>query len=211
MNSDMIQAFAALEAHRSAVAQVPMRKRFADDPERFKRFSIVVPRSPSRLFEEPDRRRDDAAALRARPRRPRSRSHRAAMFAGEAINRTENRPVLHVALRALPDEVYRVGGRERRAGGPCRAQPHGGLRRRRALRRDRGAGGQFTDVVNIGIGGSDLGPRMATRALTPYHDGPRIHFVSNVDGADIRDTLAGLDPAARCSSSPRRPSPPSRP
>ena len=58
-----------------------------------------------------------------------------------------------------------------------------------------GAGGPFTDVVNIGIGGSDLGPAMATRALAPYHDGPRLHFVSNVDGADIRDTLAGLDPA----------------
>jgi glucose-6-phosphate isomerase len=49
-------------------------------------------------------------------------------------------------------------------------------------------------VVNIGIGGSDLGPAMATRALSPYHDGPRVHFVSNVDGADIADTLAGLNP-----------------
>ena len=51
----------------------------------------------------------------------------------------------------------------------------------------------ITDVVNIGIGGSDLGPAMATRALTPYHDGPRCHFVSNVDGAHIADTLRGLD------------------
>jgi glucose-6-phosphate isomerase len=58
-----------------------------------------------------------------------------------------------------------------------------------------GSGGHFTDVVNIGIGGSDLGPAMVTRALSPYHDGPRLHFVSNVDGAHIADTLAGLDPA----------------
>jgi glucose-6-phosphate isomerase len=58
-----------------------------------------------------------------------------------------------------------------------------------------GDGGKFTDVVNIGIGGSDLGPRMATGALKPYHDGPRLHFVSNVDGAHIRDTLEGLNPA----------------
>src|SRR5690606_12611568 len=57
-----------------------------------------------------------------------------------------------------------------------------------------GSGGPFTDVVNIGIGGSDLGPAMVTRALRPYHDGPRVHFVSNVDGAHIHDTLAGLDP-----------------
>ncbi len=58
-----------------------------------------------------------------------------------------------------------------------------------------GAGGKFTDVVNIGIGGSDLGPAMATLALAPFHDGPRLHFVSNVDGADMRDTIARLDPA----------------
>ena len=53
----------------------------------------------------------------------------------------------------------------------------------------------ITDVVNIGIGGSDLGPAMATLAMSPYHDGPRLHFVSNIDGAHIADTLAGLDPA----------------
>ncbi|MCP5910048.1 glucose-6-phosphate isomerase, partial [Klebsiella pneumoniae] len=56
-------------------------------------------------------------------------------------------------------------------------------------------GDRFTDVVNIGIGGSDLGPAMVTGALAPYHDGPRCHFVSNVDGAHIADTLKGLDPA----------------
>ena len=56
-------------------------------------------------------------------------------------------------------------------------------------------GERFTDVVNIGIGGSDLGPVMATLALAPYHDGPRTHYVSNVDGAHIADTLATLDPA----------------
>jgi glucose-6-phosphate isomerase len=58
-----------------------------------------------------------------------------------------------------------------------------------------GAGGRYTDVVNIGIGGSDLGPAMATLALAPWHDGPRLHYVSNVDGAHIHDTLKGLDPA----------------
>jgi len=57
-----------------------------------------------------------------------------------------------------------------------------------------GPGGAFTDVVNIGIGGSDLGPVMATLALAPYHDGPRCHFVSNVDGAHIHDILQRIDP-----------------
>ena len=56
-------------------------------------------------------------------------------------------------------------------------------------------GGPFTDVVHIGIGGSHLGPEMAVRALRPDHDGPRVHFVSNVDGADLADTVAPLDPA----------------
>ena len=55
-------------------------------------------------------------------------------------------------------------------------------------------GKTITDIVNIGIGGSDLGPAMATLALAPYHDGPRAHYVSNVDGAHIHDTLKGLDP-----------------
>jgi glucose-6-phosphate isomerase len=59
-----------------------------------------------------------------------------------------------------------------------------------------GSGGRFTDVVNIGIGGSDLGPAMAVQALAPYHDGPRVHFVSNVDGAHIHDTLSNLDPVS---------------
>src|SRR5690606_7548075 len=66
-----------------------------------------------------------------------------------------------------------------------------------AIRRGeaRGATGKpITDVVNIGIGGSDLGPAMATQALAPYHDGPRTHFVSNVDAAHIADTLRNLDP-----------------
>jgi glucose-6-phosphate isomerase len=75
-------------------------------------------------------------------------------------------------------------------------------RARMEVRRDvrsglRGAGRAFTDVVNIGIGGSDLGPAMATLALAPYHDGPRVHYVSNVDGAHIHDTLKGSIRAGR--------------
>ncbi len=119
---------------------------------------------------------------------------RAAMFAGEKINVTEGRAVLHVALRAGDDAVIRVDGQD--------VMP--GVREVRArmaafardLREGRitGQGGRITDVVNIGIGGSDLGPAMATLALAPFHDGPRVHYVSNVDGAHVHDTLAGLNP-----------------
>jgi glucose-6-phosphate isomerase len=193
VNSAMIQAFAALEARRPTVAQVPLRKRFADEPDRFKQFSssfrdLLLDYSKNLIDEETMR------LLVALARAAEVETHRAAMFAGEAINKTENRSVLHVALRALPDEIYRSEGKN------VVPEVHAVLNRMAAFADGvrsgaiRGAGGQFTDVVNIGIGGSDLGPRMAVRALTPYHDGPRAHFISNVDGADIRDTLAGLDP-----------------
>ena len=119
---------------------------------------------------------------------------RAAMFAGTRINVTEGRAVLHTALRASDDAVILVDGTD--------VLPN--VRRIRALcagfARDvrsgafTGQGGKITDVVNIGIGGSDLGPAMATLALAPFHNGPRVHFVSNVDGAHIHDTLALLNP-----------------
>jgi len=119
---------------------------------------------------------------------------REAMFAGARINETENRAVLHTALRNLDGSVT-VDGRDVM---PEVREIHQHMRDFAARVRSgefAGQGGRFTDVVNIGIGGSDLGPAMATRALAPYHDGPRVHFVSNVDGADIADTLKGLDPA----------------
>jgi glucose-6-phosphate isomerase len=119
---------------------------------------------------------------------------RAAMFGGEKINDTEGRAVLHVALRAGDDAVITVDGKDvlpevRRIREACAAFA-------RDVRSGafKGQGGRITDVVNIGIGGSDLGPAMAYLALAPFADGPRCHFVSNVDGAHIHDVLQGLDP-----------------
>jgi glucose-6-phosphate isomerase len=118
---------------------------------------------------------------------------RAAMFAGEKINETEGRAVLHTALRNMDTPVC-VDGTDVT---PAIRATHARLRNfANDVRAGRftGQGGAITDVVNIGIGGSDLGPAMATLALAPYHDGPRVHFVSNVDGAHIHDTLQGLNP-----------------
>ncbi|MFU8898749.1 MAG: glucose-6-phosphate isomerase [Roseinatronobacter sp.] len=119
---------------------------------------------------------------------------RAAMFGGAQINETEGRAVLHIAQRAGDDAVIACAGAdvmpELRA---IRARAYGFAEDVRAGR-FQGQGGRITDVVNIGIGGSDLGPAMATLALAPYHDGPRVHYVSNVDGAHIADTLKGLTP-----------------
>ncbi|QFT59897.1 Glucose-6-phosphate isomerase [Sulfitobacter sp. THAF37] len=113
-------------------------------------------------------------------------ARRDAMFAGETINWTEGRAVLHTALRNLDGGPVMVDGQD--------VMP--GVRDTLARMRDYAdavRGSDITDVVNIGIGGSDLGPAMAVAALAPYHDGPRCHFVSNVDGAHIADTLRGLD------------------
>jgi len=122
-------------------------------------------------------------------------TRRDAMFTGALINETEQRAVLHSALRAEQGTQLHLGGRdimpdiEAMLG--AMANFSNGVRSGQI----RGATGKaFTDIVNIGIGGSDLGPRMVVRALTPYHDGPRCHFVSNIDGADIADHLAELDP-----------------
>ena len=120
-------------------------------------------------------------------------SKRDAMFSGAKINDTEGRAVLHTALRNLDRQVL-VDGRDVM---PDVRAVHA---RMEAFARDvregrfRGQGGKITDVVNIGIGGSDLGPAMACLALAPYADGPRAHFVSNVDGAHVHDVLKGLDP-----------------
>jgi glucose-6-phosphate isomerase len=112
---------------------------------------------------------------------------RASLFAGARINETEDRAVMHWALRNLDGGPVEVAGADIMPG------VLETLSRMRAFAEEVRKG-PFTDVVNIGIGGSDLGPAMATAALLPYHDGPRCHFVSNVDGAHISDTLRGLDP-----------------
>ena len=123
-------------------------------------------------------------------------TQRAAMFAGEKINTTEGRAVLHTALRPSPMRVPKVDGQ------PVSALVRDSLERMAAFANDvregsitAADGEPFTDVVNIGIGGSDLGPAMASRALSPYQGAIQPHFVSNIDGAHIADTLAGLDPA----------------
>ncbi|SFN43723.1 glucose-6-phosphate isomerase [Roseovarius lutimaris] len=120
---------------------------------------------------------------------------REAMFRGDKINTTEDRAVLHTALRATESQPLEVDGKDVR---PEIAETLGKMERFangvRCGEIVAAGGARFTDVVNIGIGGSDLGPAMATLALAPYHDGPRCHFVSNVDGAHVRDTLRDLDP-----------------
>ncbi len=113
-------------------------------------------------------------------------TRRDAMFSGEKINETEGRAVLHTALRNLDGGPVMVDGQD--------VMPEVlETLDRMAAYAEEVRSGPITDVVNIGIGGSDLGPSMAVQALSPYRDGPRCHFVSNVDGAHIADVLRELD------------------
>lgn len=188
-------AVEALKTHWKTSAPADMRVTFASDSNRFKRYSLALDDllldwSKCRVNDETMALlRDVAVAADVEGRR-------AAMFAGAPINNSENRAVLHVALRDTTSEQVLVDGEnvlpEVKAVLDRMAEFADAIRSGKTT----GATGRkITDIVNIGIGGSDLGPVMATLALAPYHDGPRAHFVSNIDGAHIADTLAPLDPA----------------
>ncbi|MFZ5557816.1 MAG: glucose-6-phosphate isomerase [Pseudomonadota bacterium] len=185
-------AWRALAEHQRALAQVHLRELFAADPDRARRFTLEV--ADLTLDLSKNLVTDDTVALLAALARSMDLSGWIArLFGGEKINHTEGRAALHMALRA--DRPMRVGGRDVL---PEVARVLEHVRRFSDAVRSgstRGHTGKaFTDVVNIGIGGSDLGPAMATEALTPYGSPAlRLHFVSNVDASHLLDTLGRLD------------------
>jgi glucose-6-phosphate isomerase len=123
-------------------------------------------------------------------------AQRAKLFSGERINSTENRAVLHAALRAQSTDEYGIDGQSVMAEVfQARGDTYAFAEDIREGRVLGSTGETLTDVVNIGIGGSDLGPLMVSEALKPLIDGPRPHYVSNVDGAHLHDVLASLNPA----------------
>lgn len=190
-HSSFDKQLVALRAARGA-ASGTMREAFAADHKRFETFSAsdddllldwskcAVDQHTMELLEK----LAGAADLEGR---------RAAMFSGKKINITEDRAVLHTALRNLSGKGVTVDGQDVKADVLAVLDAMGAFAD--AIRSGKAAGAtgkKITDIVNIGIGGSDLGPAMATLALAPYHDGPRAHYVSNIDGAHIHDTLKGL-------------------
>ena len=188
-------AWRALAAHHREVRGLHLRELLARDPQRFERFSrrvgdLLFDFSRHRITEE------SLERLLALAREADVEGWRARLFAGERVNFTEGRAALHMALRNRSGRPMTVDGED------VMPKVRAVLARMRAfVEAVRGGewrghtGRAITDVVNIGIGGSDLGPRMACEALRPYGGGgPRVHFVANVDGADLADTLAGLDP-----------------
>ena len=176
--------FDALRAHRAAQGDVSISGLF--DEGRASEFAV---RHDGLLFDYSKTQIDETARnlLVQLTEDSSLASRRKAMLSGEKINETEGRAVLHTALRNLSGDLVLIDGADVVA--PVRA-----MLDRMAGFADQVRTSTITDVVNIGIGGSDLGPAMATLALSPYHDGPRCHFVSNVDGAHVADVLRGLDP-----------------
>jgi glucose-6-phosphate isomerase len=189
-------SYQALETHAIEAEDWHMRQLFAADPQRFTRMSVEA----AGLFLDYSKNRLDGRTLELLAALARERGveqRRDAMFAGEKINNTEDRAVLHTALRAPRNARLVADGQD------VIADVHAVLDHMRAftdaVRSGEWlghAGQPITDVVNIGIGGSDLGPRMVCLALRQFaHPRLRMHFVSNVDGHDMDAALEGLDPA----------------
>jgi glucose-6-phosphate isomerase len=188
---------ATLKALASSAPRQHLRDLFAADPARAERFLLKV---GGHLFIDYSKNlvtEDSMAALFTLARQRGVEALRDRMWNGEPINSTERRAVMHVALRNRSGRPMFVNGRD------VMPDVAAALEHMRVFSEAVRAGAwlgysglRITDVVNIGIGGSDLGPAMVTAALSPYaRQGPRMHFVSNVDGAHLADTLRPLHPA----------------
>src|SRR5690606_32811472 len=194
LNPTELPAWRQLEAHFLHMQAVHMRDLFDEDPGRFDRFhvqfedilvdyskNIVTPETMKLLTLLAQEAGLEEAIL--------------AMFSGQPINRTEGRPVLHVALRNRSNDPIVANGAD------VMPAVNRVLDHMKAFSEEvlsgawKGCTGKtITDIVNIGIGGSDLGPYMVTEALRPYWHHITPHFVSNVDGTHIQETLKHLDP-----------------
>ena len=189
------QAFQALQQHYADAKNWQMRELFSREPARFPELSVEA----AGLFLDYSKNRLNGATMAllcALARERNVEARRDAMFAGEKVNFTEHRAALHTALRAPRGDGMRLDGQD------IGNDVHGVLDRIRAFT-DRIRSGEWrgctgkeiTDIVNIGIGGSDLGPKMACQALRPFsHPRLAMHFVSNVDGHDLDTVLSRVQP-----------------
>lgn len=188
-------AWQALAAHHKDIASQTMRQLFASDPQRFEHFTLQV----NDILFDFSKNRIDAqtlALLLNLANEARLGDKIAAMFRGDKINNTENRAVLHTALRNRSNQPILVDGQD------VMPEVNRVLAHMRqfttAVRQGEWkgyTGKTITDIVNIGIGGSDLGPKMVCEALKPYgQKGLNVHFVSNVDSTDLVETLYKVSP-----------------
>jgi glucose-6-phosphate isomerase len=190
-----LPAWRALQAHANGMTAEPMRDMFARDPGRFAAFSLrlgdlLLDYSKNRVAHE------TMALLVDLARQSGLEEWRSRLFDGQPINTTEHRAVLHVALRNRSNRPIRVDGQDvMPAVNRVLAKMNDFSERVRSGAWTGATGKPIATVVNLGIGGSDLGPVMVTEALKPYHqDGLQVRFVSNVDGTHIAETLKLCDP-----------------
>ena len=196
INPTQTQSWQKLNEHFAEINNVHMKDLFASDPERFNRFhlqfkDILVDYSKNRITDATLKLLLELAEEAGVQKAVKD------MFSGEKINETENRAVLHVALRNRKNSPIYVDGQN------VMPRVNAVLQKMEAFSEKIRSGNwqgysgkKITDIVNIGIGGSDLGPVMVTEALRPYADKElAVHFVSNIDGTHITETLKKLDPA----------------
>ncbi|MBO8415814.1 MAG: glucose-6-phosphate isomerase [Proteobacteria bacterium] len=195
INPTKTAAWKALSEHFAQTKGRTIKELFAADPERFKKFSLALGDDLLVDFSKNIVDEKTMSLLLDLARECDVPSDIEAMFTGEKINRTENRAVLHTALRNFSGKPVYVDGQD--------VMPD--VQKVLAKMKDfcgkvisgewKGyTGKEITDIVNVGIGGSDLGPCMITAALTPYHTRLKAHFVSNIDGTHMVETLKQCKP-----------------
>ncbi|OZS42787.1 glucose-6-phosphate isomerase [Photobacterium sanguinicancri] len=195
INPTKTPAWQALTAHFEQAQDLQLSELFANDSERFTKFStefgsdilldysknLITEETLAKLFDLADQTELKAAI--------------AELFSGEKINQTEDRAVLHAALRNRSNTPIMVDGQDVMPGVNAVLDKMKAFTARIVDGEWKGyTGKEITDVVNIGIGGSDLGPYMVAEALAAYKTRLNMHFVSNVDGTHIAETLKGLNP-----------------
>ena len=195
INPTNTQAWKALEAHQSQLANTTIADLFKQEQNRFNDYSLNFENQILVDFSKNKINQETLKLLRQLAKESALDEAINAMFTGEKINRTENRAVLHTALRNRSNTPVYVDGKD------VMPEVNAVLAKMSAFC-DRVISGEWkgytgkaiTDVVNIGIGGSDLGPYMVTEALRPYKNRLNMHFVSNVDGTHIAETLKKVNP-----------------
>ncbi len=195
INPTNTQAWKALETHQSQLAHTTIADLFKQEQNRFNDYSLTFENQILVDFSKNKINQETLKLLHQLAKESALDEAINAMFTGEKINRTENRAVLHTALRNRSNTPVYVDGKD------VMPEVNAVLAKMSAFC-DRVISGEWkgytgkaiTDVVNIGIGGSDLGPYMVTEALRPYKNHLNMHFVSNVDGTHIAETLKKVNP-----------------
>ena len=195
INPTNTQAWKALEAHQSQLAHTTIADLFKQEENRFNDYSLTFENQILVDFSKNKINQETLKLLRQLAKESALDEAINAMFTGEKINRTENRAVLHTALRNRSNTPVYVDGKDVMLEVNAVLAKMSAFCERVISGEWKGYTGKaITDVVNIGIGGSDLGPYMVTEALRPYKNHLNMHFVSNVDGTHIAETLKKVNP-----------------